>query len=218
MHVLVPLKLLEDAKQRLGGSLSAAERRAMTLAMAADVLSAVAGSRSAGSWTLISRNPEADALTEHFGGQRFVEPATCNLPGALHAAIADLPAAQRAGGILVLPADLPLLTALDIDCILDAHQALAAQGPACTLVADAALIGTNALALTPADAMQLIFDGQSYRPHLRAAIRHGLLVQTLRLGNFGLDIDTPGDLEALLEVRPNSHAGRCLRELRAARS
>ena len=214
MHVLVPLKLLDEAKQRLGGSLSAAERRAMTLAMAADVLTAVAGSRRTSGWTLISRNPEAALLVTRFGGSRFEEPASCNLPRALHAAIANLTPSQRAAGILVLPADLPLLTALDIDCILR----LAAQGPACTLVADAALVGTNALALTPADAMTLIFDGQSYRPHLAEAISRELLVQTLRLGNFGLDIDTPGDLEALERARPDSHAGRCLRELRAARA
>lgn len=217
MHVLVPLKLLEDAKQRLGGSLSASERRAMTLAMAADVLGAVAASSRISGWTLISRNEEAAELATRFGGSRFAEPDSCNLPGALHAAIAALTSKQRAAGILVLPADLPLLTARDIDCIVIAHEALAAWAPACTLVADTALVGTNALALTPADAMQLIFDGQSYRPHLRAAIRHQLLVQTLRLGNFGLDIDTPGDLDALLSARPDSHAGRQLRKLQAAR-
>jgi FO synthase len=46
LHVLVPVKRLDDAKSRLAGALAPADRRALTLAMLGDVLAAVGRSRS----------------------------------------------------------------------------------------------------------------------------------------------------------------------------
>ena len=210
MRALVPIKLLTGAKQRLGGVLTPEQRRGLTLAMAADVLSAVAACDGIDSALIISRNDEADELAATFGFERYRESEECNLPGALTEAIHCLAPQDQAAGVLILPADLPLLLPTDLACIVKKHEHLASVGAACTLVADQALVGTNALALTPADGMTLIFDGASYRPHLKEAISRGLLAQTLSLGNLALDIDTPQDLARLRALRPDSHAGRFL--------
>lgn len=210
MRALVPIKLLTGAKQRLGGVLTPEQRRGLTLAMAADVLSAVAACDGIDSALIISRNEEADELAAPFGFGRHRESEQCNLPGALTEAIQALAPQERAAGVLILPADLPLLLPTDLACIVKRHKDLTTAGAACTLVADQALIGTNALAVTPADGMTLIFDGSSYRPHLKEAISQGLLTQTLSLGNLALDIDTPEDLARLRALRPDSHAGRFL--------
>ncbi|MEM6708017.1 MAG: 2-phospho-L-lactate guanylyltransferase [Pseudomonadota bacterium] len=211
MLAVVPLKLLDAAKQRLSDRLSAVQRRALTLAMAEDVLAAVAQSSHVTDCLLVSRNIEAEALAERHGARCFREPQDANLPGALQAAIASLARDEQAGGAVILPADLPLLLARDIDALIDCHHFLAVAGPAVSVVADDALSGTNALALTPATAIDPIFDGQSFRPHLASAVAHGVTCQALRFRNFKLDIDRPADLDALLNARPDGNAGRLLR-------
>ena len=63
--------------------------------------------------------------------------------------------------------------------------------------------GSNAILMTPPDAVELAFGNDSFLPHLDAARRAGLPPRIVRLPGIALDIDNPEDL-ALFMRRPSA--------------
>ncbi|MCB1683424.1 MAG: 2-phospho-L-lactate guanylyltransferase [Pseudomonadales bacterium] len=200
---VVPLKSLDRAKQRLAARLNDEERRDLMLAMARDVLGALCQSTRLAGILIVSRTTEADALARAFATERFTESPTADLPGALTQASAHLREHFGASGVMIVPADMPLLDASEIDAVLDQHRQV-------TVIPDAENVGTNALVLSPPDAIDFIFDGRSFRPHVDAAFARGITPRIAKPASFTLDIDTEADLLSLLEQGPNSQAGTYL--------
>ena len=200
---IVPIKSFDAAKKRLAGMLDADERRALMLAMARDVLTALSGSRRLAGILIVSRSPEVDALAESVGTARFAESAGTALPGALAEAAGHAARHHRAEGIFIVPADVPLVRADEIDALLKQHRQV-------TLLPDSNRVGTNGLILSPHDAIELVFDGKSFRPHLERARAAGLDPAVIADSGFALDVDTPGDLGRLLQLGPDTETGRFL--------
>ena len=200
---VVPLKSLDRAKQRLARLLDGNERRDLMLAMARDVLSALCQSQHLAGILIVSRTPEADALARAFATERYAESPTADLPGALTQASRHLTEHFDATGVMIVPADIPLLDAAEIDSILAHHERV-------TVIPDADNVGTNALVLSPPDAIEFIFDGRSFRPHVDAAFARGITPLIAKPAGFTLDIDTEADLACLLEKGPDTQAGSFL--------
>ena len=200
---LVPIKSFDAAKKRLAGMLDADERRALMLAMARDVLTALSGSRRLAGILIVSRSPEVDALADSFGTARFAESPGTDLPGALAEAAGHAAGHHRAEGVFIVPADVPLVEAHEIDALLEQHRQV-------TLLPDRNRVGTNGLILSPHDAIELVFDGKSFGPHLELARKAGLDPEVIHDSGFVLDVDTPGDLGRLLQLGPNTATGRFL--------
>lgn len=200
MWAIVPLKSLEAAKRRLAGMLSAAERRDLMLAMARDVLTALCQARQLSGILIVSRTPEADALAQTFSTERFAESPDADLPEALTQASAYLTRHFGARGVMVIPADVPLIRAAEIDDLLAGHVAMAEKRGAVTVVPDGDNLGTNCLVLSPPDVIGFVFDGKSFRPHVDAAFARGLTPRIVQSRGFALDIDTEDDLRHLLEA------------------
>ena len=81
--------------------------------------------------------------------------------------------------------------------------------PGVAVVPDRHGTGTNALLLSPPDVIAPSFGEGSRRRHLREALDSGITPAVEPLVSLGLDVDTPGDLEALevaLERVPESFA------------
>ena len=194
---LVPIKRFDQAKKRLAGMLDTGERRALMLAMARDVLTALSKSRRLAGILIVSRSPEADALAESFGAERFAESARANLPRALEEAAAHAAGRHGAEGIFVVPADVPLISADEIDTLLESHRQV-------TLLPDRDRVGTNGLICSPPDAIELVFDGRSFEPHRRRALDAGIAPGIVTNSGFVLDVDRPGDLRCLLRLGPDS--------------
>ena len=209
MWAIVPFKALEAAKQRLASLLSADERADLMLAMARDVLTALCQSSALTGVLIVSRTPEADALARTFSTERFAESPTADLPGALSQASAHLKENLRAQGVMVIPADVPLVTAAAIDQLLAGHDDDNPNG-AVTVVPDAERIGTNCLVLSPPGVIDFIFDGRSFKPHVDAAFARGLTPRIMPVRDFELDIDTADDLRALLRDERNTQTGTFL--------
>lgn len=208
MWAVVPLKRLEQAKARLANVLSADERRALMLAMARDVLTTLSRSQMLAGILLVSRTPEADALAQSFGTERFAESPNADLSGSLTQAGDYLKRQFAAGGVMVVPADVPLITPAEVDALLAQHTA---AGPAAvTVVPDNDNLGTNCLLCSPPNCIDYLFDGRSFRPHLEAAERRGITPRVAPSTGFALDIDTPQDLRALLERGPASQTATYL--------
>ena len=192
MWAVVPLKRFVDAKQRLAEVLSPAERKGLVAAMVHDVLSALAQASGLAGVLLVSREPEAAAIAAHYSAQLFAEPPGADLSEAVQAAGGYLMANDGAGATMILPADMPLVRGTDIDQVLSQHQRL-------TLVPDAIGDGTNCIISTPPNLIRYQFDGHSFKPHVEAAYAIDTTPQIVRNENFALDIDTPLDLDELLD-------------------
>jgi 2-phospho-L-lactate guanylyltransferase len=96
--------------------------------------------------------------------------------------------------VVVLPADLPRVTAAEIDTLVRAGR----EG-GFSIAPDASGTGTNALCLVSTQPFQFQFGPDSQRLHLREAQRMGFTPQVVRLPGLAFDVDSPSDLERLEE-------------------
>jgi 2-phospho-L-lactate guanylyltransferase len=205
LWVVLPVKDLQHAKQRLAGVLGAAERRALFRAMLEDVLSALAASAGLGGILMVTRDPAARRLAEGYGARVLVEDANQGHTAASTLGAGAL-ARDGAAGMLQLPADLPLLTPADVAVLLQAHG----SAPAVTLAPSRDRQGTNALACSPPDLLPLRFGDDSFVPHLRRARELGVEPRIVERPALALDLDTPADLRLFLARPSPTRAYACL--------
>ena len=104
--------------------------------------------------------------------------------------------ARGASSVLIVPTDLPLLTAHDLGSLID----LACE-PACLVIApDRRDEGTNALLLRPPHIIQPAFGPSSFEAHQARATAAGISVCVYRSPTLALDIDRPSDLQLYREL------------------
>jgi 2-phospho-L-lactate guanylyltransferase len=214
IHVVLPLRSLSGGKARLGGAVDAEEREALILGMArrtvrvlldwsaCERILVVSPDRGLLSAVCPDAEPGPSAPTDRL--ITIVQDGE----GLGAAIVAGRTRALRDGAVslLVLPGDLPELSAAALDELLDAADAglAAAGGGRLVAIAPAgARGGTNALLLRPPDAIDPAFGDASFEAHLRAAARAGAAVQIVQDDVLGFDLDTPDDLERLEPGRLN---------------
>lgn len=202
---VVPVKELAGAKQRLAACLTPAARQALMLAMLEDVLAALAAAPGLAGLAVVTVDREAARLAERHGARLLEAGARDGHTGAVTAA-ARLLVAEGAHGMLTVPGDVPLVTPAEIAALIAAHGA----APAFTIAPSRDERGSNAVLLSPPDAVPLSFGDDSFRPHLAAAASRGIKPAVIRLSGLALDIDTPEDLAAFAGVRAPTHAGALL--------
>jgi 2-phospho-L-lactate guanylyltransferase len=89
--------------------------------------------------------------------------------------------------VVVLPSDLPRVTAEDVKALV----ASLGPGPGCVIAPDQQEQGTNALALAPPEADFFRFGPDSFQAHLEAAKARSLKMRILRRPCLAQDLDTP---------------------------
>lgn len=187
----VPVKDLFGTKSRLAPLLDPGSRAGLTLYMMKHVVSVL---RRAGipSSNLCVVSPDALVLETAAGaGAVPLFQESSGLNPALGEA-RQWAVSRGAASLLVLPADLPLLRPGDVGDLLSAGE----ESPV-AIAPDAGETGTNALVLSPPDAIPFLFGSGSYRAHLEAARRRGVGVRECRLPDLSFDIDTVEDLARL---------------------
>jgi 2-phospho-L-lactate guanylyltransferase len=188
--ILVPIKNLADAKQRLSAVLSPEERFELAQAMCEDVLQTLADWRGRPAVAVVTSDAFASALAARFAFHVIADDNS----GETHAIeMATAVCMERgAESTLVIPADIPLISAFELQKILDNAPARGAL-----LVPDAAGRGTNAAWRAPADLFPLRFGNDSFLPHQAAARASGLPCVVLELPSIARDVDRPEDLREL---------------------
>jgi 2-phospho-L-lactate guanylyltransferase len=190
LWVIVPVKPFAEAKARLSGVLSDPERYALARGMLERTLDVVAGAGDVARALVVSRDPEALALARAMRADAIREEGATGLNEALGQATA---VAIRAGAeaVLVLPTDLPLLDASDLEAL----QALCSVPPAVVIAPDRFLRGTNALLLTPPALIEYAFGDDSFSGHVARARAAGARLEICHRLGLRLDVDEPDDLK-----------------------
>lgn len=207
---VVPVKPFGLAKQRLAGVLDGAQRGALARVMLEDVLSAVAACRArlAGA-IVVTADHDAASLARRHEASVHMESAAVGLNAALAGVVGCL-SGRAAGGILVVPADLPQVSAADIEAMVD----LIDRAPAIALVR-ARDGGTNLLACRPSSVITPSFGPDSFDAHCAAAASKGITPTIYDAPHLGLDIDRREDLEAFAEGESTTRTHAYLSRLRS---
>lgn len=187
---IVPVAPLEAAKSRLGGALDAEER--MDLAerlLARTVTTALDVPRLA---DVLVVSPDRDVLERAAAlGARTLRQRTRGLNAGLREARDDV-MAGGAEALVVLPIDLPFVTAAALNAALEPIGDTD-RGAVVALVPDRHGNGTNVLVLQPPTAIEFCFGPGSRRAHGAAALAAGATYVELD-GPLTFDLDTPADL------------------------
>lgn len=193
--LLIPVKDLGRAKQRLAPLMTQAERTRLAGALLERTLAVAAGARGADRVAVVTLYPLAIALAERYGMEVIVEPEQISESASVDFGARE--AVRRgASAVLRLPIDLPLVTAADIDEIFDAAR----PAPSVVIVPSRDGTGTNALLRRPPDLFASHFGPGSLAQHLAEAGRASADCQVMRLPRVALDIDDPEDVAELLRT------------------
>ena len=185
---ILPIKRFGEAKQRLG---DLPDREGLAQSMAERVLDALSHSARLDHVLVVTAESDAALAAQARGFEVVAEPVLAG-----HNAAAELGIARAlelgATRALLVPGDCPLLAADEIDALLDRHD-----GPSVVVVPDRHGTGTNALLLSPPDAIPPAFGPGSRERH--EGLADGVVVD--EVPGLLLDVDTPEDLAALEEAR-----------------
>ncbi|MBO0910169.1 MAG: 2-phospho-L-lactate guanylyltransferase [Acidobacteria bacterium] len=191
--ILIPVKKLCGAKQRLGAVLEQSARTELAHAMLADVASSVAAS-ACDDVAVVTSDEFAVELARRHGFEVLSDDANLSETDAIEVAT-RLSEARGIDSTLVIPADVPLIAPEELRAICDN-----APGSGSVLVPSRDMRGTNAALRRPSSLFPLHFGNDSFMPHLAAAIAAATPCVVLSLPGIALDIDTPEDLRDLAEA------------------
>ena len=198
LWAIVPVKPLRHGKSRLSGTLSEDERTQLNESLLEHTLETLANLKELEQVLVVSRDPHALAIARKHGARTVREDGSPHLNTALARAtvVAKLHATR---GVLILPADLPLLTRDDILALIER----ATNPPVVVIAPDRHEKGTNALLMAPAGLIEYDFGEGSYQRHCKRAKKAGARLEIVKLPSLGLDLDLPEDLELIREQLEN---------------
>lgn len=214
IFAVLPVKSPQNAKQRLKGFLSAAQRETLARMLYRQTLAALCQAKGIDRVAVVTSDAESaeharssDALIFHENEQ------------VSHSVSADAACLQaiRLGATtaLLVPIDVPLVTPADFSRLAAAVR----PGPSAGLIVvpSADGTGTNALARTPPDVIESRFGPGSCRAHLDQARAKNVHAEILRLPGLMFDLDTPEDVTQLLATSHDNEVGVFLRNICASK-
>jgi len=203
--ILIPVKHLARAKQRLAAWFDQETRTRLAQTMLLDVCEAIAQVRDLMPVSLVTNDPYALDLARQF---RFEVMSDHDNPGETEAIAraTRVCVARGAESTLVIPGDIPLITTREIEQIL-----ADAPDEGSLLVSAADDRGTNAAFRRPADLFPLSFGNDSFKPHLALAHATGKPCITLTLPGIALDVDNPSDLRDLADAPGETRSQQMVR-------
>jgi 2-phospho-L-lactate/phosphoenolpyruvate guanylyltransferase len=192
ISALVPVKSLSAGKSRLAPVLKAKAREDLSIYMLRKVLEAL--SRSGGlDWIgVVTNDPKVRSLAQDWKAHPIWETDQVSENRSIaHGSriCRDL----GAKSLLVIHADLPRVTAGDIETLLS----IGGSEPRVVLCPSKEGTGTNALYRTPPEVIPARFGPNSFCRHRAEAEARKIPWESCSLPGISLDIDTPEDLRGL---------------------
>ncbi|HEY6571382.1 MAG TPA: 2-phospho-L-lactate guanylyltransferase [Candidatus Limnocylindrales bacterium] len=184
--VVIPVRAFEGAKSRLGAVLDAEERRDLVERLLRRAVTAARETPGVTRVVVVSPDPEVLAIAKAAGALPIAQRSR-----GLNPALQEARTAADADRLLIIPADLPAVSAGALAQVLAAGDA--AGRPSVVLAPDRHGRGTNALLLDPPDVIDPAFGGDSRAGHAwLASSAEAAFVEVPDV--LGLDVDTPDDL------------------------
>ena len=204
---IVPVNVLKKSKARLATSLDASARSRLSKAMLTDVLRALKRVRRIRVITVVSADESVGRIARLAGTHFLREGKRRGLNNAVRLAIRDA-VRRKASAALILPADIPLVTADEVRNFLRQSN-----GYPVALTPSRDRGGTNALLLRPPRIVAPSFGKNSFRRHMAIVRGKGLSPRVVTIRGISLDVDEPTDLAHLKRLSPRSETGRLLRSM-----
>lgn len=190
LWAIVPVKPLRRGKSRLAEVLTPEERADLNSRLLAHTLETLTAIPEIEHVLVVSRDPGALAMARDYGARTVMEHGDAQLNVALtRATIVAKNYATR--GVLIVPADLPLITPEDIQALIG----LMKDPPVVVIAPDRRREGTNALLVNPAGLIDYDFGPGSFQKHCAQAVAAGARLEVFDLPSLALDVDLPEDLE-----------------------
>lgn len=192
---IVPVKPLRRGKSRLAGALSEDERAELNQSLLKHTLQTLTDVKDLEQVLVVSRDPQVLTIARQYGARTVREDGQPLLNTALTRAtvVAKVHATR---GVLILPADLPLISQEDVLTLIEK----AGEAPVVVIAPDRHGKGTNALLISPSGLIEYDFGENSFQRHCERARQAGARLEIVDLPSLGLDLDLPEDLEIIREL------------------
>jgi 2-phospho-L-lactate/phosphoenolpyruvate guanylyltransferase len=190
LWAIIPVKPLRRGKSRLSSVLSVEARTALNHYLLSNTLEILASLPEIEYTLVVSRDPEALTIAREYGARTVQEQGSPQLNTALTRATM-VALSHSVQGVLIVPADLPLLTRDDI------HEVVSrgVNPPVVVITPDRHHLGTNAMLIIPAGLIRYEYGPGSFQRHCSQAEKAGARLEVCERGSVALDIDFPEDLE-----------------------
>ena len=194
IFALVPVKRFESSKSRLSSVLNVVERKELSELLLTNTLSVLTEASAISEIVIVSSDEVAMEIARRNGAKVLRE----SKDDGVNAAIAradDYSFENGAEATLVIPQDLPLLVAADVNII-----CRKAESPHRCLVVCPSIRydGSNALLRKPSRLLKTSYDEDSFNAHIRAATKVGIPIKVFLSKRIMLDLDTAEDIKILM--------------------
>ena len=203
---VVVARVRNGPKSRLAGVLDYDQRHRLAMAMLADVLAVCAAAASPLDRVVaVVDSAEAASLAESYGALPVPDTGG-DMNNAVQVGI-EIALRRGAQTAIVLPGDIPLARAADLDALLAAGTDFSRV---VVIGASHDLQGTNALLLRPPDVTPPAFGPPSVQRHVRLAESAGAIARVVTNLGLSRDVDTPADLAAIADLPVGPTTARLL--------
>lgn len=194
LWAIVPVKPLTRNKSRLSDVLTNDERSELNHHLLVQTINTLNSIPEIENILVISRDSKALSVARMHGAHTVLEQRDSKLNVSLERATI-VAKTYTTRGVLIIPADLPLLTKADITKLLEKVN----DPPVVVVVPDRNHTGTNALVVSPAGLIEYEFGEGSFERHCRHAREAGARLEICEIPSLALDMDLPEDLKRIEE-------------------
>ena len=203
---IIPVKKLADSKKRLSTVFTPQQRAMFTLTMLEDVLKALQTS-VVDKVVVVADDLIVQEIAEKSGAfYRFADGATLN---STIEETTSYCIQKGARSVLVLPADVPLISSEEINRIIQ----LADDGSSAVVLSPSHDWGTNALYQNPPRLIPACYGPESLLKHIRQAFLKNIGVRIHFSRKLAADIDSAEDLKKLFEIQNTTISKRFLEKI-----
>ncbi|HYT46128.1 MAG TPA: 2-phospho-L-lactate guanylyltransferase [Methylomirabilota bacterium] len=197
IFALVPVKKFESSKSRLGAILSIDERIKLSELLLINTISVLKKSSAISEIVVVSSDEEATEIARK-NDVKFLKEVKDHGVNAAIALADDYSSENGAHATVVIPQDLPLLTAADVNML-----CRRAESPERCLVICPSIRfdGSNALLRKPSGLLKTHYDEDSFNAHIRAATQFGIPIKVFLSQRIMIDLDSTEDIKILMKKR-----------------
>ena len=175
MWAIVPVKPLRHGKSRLSGVMSEDERTELNISLLGHTLNVLNQVKEISNTLVVSRDLAVLTIARDMGAKTVQEDGAPLLNTALERATV-IAQVYTPRGVLILPADLPLIQPEDIQAFI----AKAINPPVVVIAPDRHQSGTNALLLNPSGLFEYSFGPGSFQKHCEKALKSWCKIRDLQ--------------------------------------